>query len=114
MQLIEYTEKYHITADLTWNWDEKGFFIGQTSITQRIMSLEALQSGRITHASQDGSREFISLLACISASGAFLPPALIYKGEHLQDSWLEDLHEGEEGFFISSSKGWSSDVLGYL
>ena len=113
MQLIEYTEKYHITADLTWNWDEKGFLIGQASITQRIMSLEALQSGRITHASQDGSREFISLLACISASGAFLPPALIYKGEHLQDSWLEDLHEGEEGFFTSSSKGWSSDVLGY-
>ena len=86
MQLIEYAEKYHITADFIWNWDEKGFFIEQASITQRIMSLETLQLGRITHASQDGSRKFINLLACISASEAFLSLALIYKGEHLQDS----------------------------
>ena len=100
--MIEYTEKYHITADLTWNWDEKDFFIEQTSITQRIMSFEALQLDRITHASQNGSREFVNLLTCISASGAFLPPALIYKNEHLQDSWLENLHEREKDFFTSS------------
>jgi hypothetical protein len=39
-------------------------------------------------ASQDGSREFISLLACICADGTFLPLALIYKGDlaDLQDS----------------------------
>ena len=113
MQLAEYIEKYHLTANNIWNWDEKGFLIGQASVTKRIMSVEALKSGRITHASQDGSREFISLLACISAMGAYLPPALIYKGEHLQDSWLEELNEGEEGFFTSSSKGWSNDLLGY-
>lgn len=77
------------------------------------MSLEAFRSGRITHANQDGSREFISLLACILAKGDVLPPALIYKGKHLQDSWLEDLNEGEKGFFTSSSKGWSSDILDY-
>ena len=77
------------------------------------MSLEAFQSGRITHANQDESREFINLLACISVSGAFFPPVLIYKGEHLQDSWLKDLHEGEKSFFTSFSKGWSSDVLDY-
>ena len=47
------------------------------------MSLEALQSGRIQYASKDGSREFISLLACISANGTALPPALIYKGDSL-------------------------------
>ena len=86
MQLIEYTEKYHITADLIWNWDEKEFFIEQIFITQRIIFFETLQSSRITHANQNESREFINLLTCISASGAFLPPALIYKGEHLQDS----------------------------
>ena len=86
MQLTEYTEKYYITADFIWNWDEKGFFIEQIFIIQRIMSLEAFQSGRITHANQNESREFISLLTCISASETFLPPVLIYKGEHLQNS----------------------------
>jgi hypothetical protein len=52
------------------------------------MSLEALESGRITHLSQDGNREFIRLLACIAADGTALPPALIYKGDSgvLQDT----------------------------
>ena len=65
-------------ADNLYNWDEKGFLIGMASAIQRIMTLEALLSGRITHASQDGSREFLSLLACICADGSALPPALIY------------------------------------
>ena len=64
-----------------YNWDEKGFSIGMASATQRIMTLKALLSGRITHASQDGSQEFISLLAYISATKAALPSALIYKGD---------------------------------
>ena len=55
------------------------------------MSLDTLKSGRIQYASKDGSREFISLLACISADGTALPPSLIYKGDSgsLQDTWLE-------------------------
>ena len=74
-------EKYHITADNTYNWDEKGFLIGQASATQRIMAREAFQQGRITHAAQDGNREFITLLACVCADTTYLPPSLIYKGE---------------------------------
>ena len=77
------------------------------------MSFETFESGRITHASQDGSRELISLLACISANGVALPSALIYKGKHLQDSWLKDLKKGEKGFFTFSSKGWSFHELGH-
>ena len=88
--------------------------IGQASATQRIMSLEALESGRITHASQDGNREFISLLACIGADGTALPPALIYKGDSgiLQDTWVEDVNPNDEAFFAVSAKGWSCDILG--
>lgn len=62
---------------------------------KRIMSKEAFKSGRVTHARIDGSREFITLLACICADGSFLPPALIYKGasHDLYSSWLEDVGE---------------------
>ena len=67
--MINGIEKYNITAENIYNWDEKGFVIGQASATKRVISKEALESGRITHASQDGSREFISLLVCISADG---------------------------------------------
>lgn len=56
-------------------------------------------------ASQNGDREFINLLTWISTNDVALSPALIYKDEHLQNSWLEDLNESEEGFFISWIQG---------
>ena len=107
-------EKYNITADNMYNWDEKGFLIGMASATQRIMTLEALVSGRITYVSQDGSREFISFLVCICANGSALSPALIYKGDSrtLQDTWVEDMTFRDEAFFAVSSKGWSCDAIG--
>jgi hypothetical protein len=37
-------------------------------------------SGKIKGAKQDGSPEFISLLASIYADGTKIPPAFIYKG----------------------------------
>ena len=114
LQLHDAVERYHITADNTFNWDEKGFLIGHASSTQRIMSLEAYLSGRIQYASEDGSREFVSLLACIGATGTVLPPALIYRGDSgsLQDTWLEDWVPGQEAFFATSSNGWTSDSFG--
>ena len=97
-----------------YNWDEKGFIIGITSITKRIMTLEALLSGRIKYASQDGNREFLSLLACICADGTALPPALIYKSDSgkLQDTWIADWEPQEEAYFAVTPNGWSCDVLG--
>ena len=114
IKLITGIEKYNITADNLYNWDEKGFLISQASSTKRILPQKALESGRIIGTSQDGNREFISLLACISADGSFLPPALIYKGESydLRDSWIEDLDKKEEAYFAASKNGWSCDALG--
>ena len=45
------------------------------------MTKVAYELGRVGKAMQDGSREFISLLACVLAIGRRLPIALIYKGE---------------------------------
>jgi hypothetical protein len=73
-----------------YNWDEEGFILGLAYIVKRVISLNALKSGRIMGASQDGNWEFISLLACICANGTKPPPALIYKGElaDLLNSWI--------------------------
>jgi len=89
--------------------------IGLTRSTKRIVSREALESGRLLGASQDGSRDFITLIASICADGTHLPPALIYQSESgdLQDSWLEDFDgKKESAYFASSEKGWSNEVLG--
>jgi hypothetical protein len=73
-------------------------------------------SGRIIAAKQDGSREFISLLVSICADGTKLPPTLIYKGAlgDLQDTWLEDLDEKDQVFFVSSTNRWSSNAFGLV
>ena len=68
-------ERFNISYDNIYNWDEKGFLIGQASATQRIMSRKALKESRIKYAYQNSSREFIILLAYISATGVALPPS---------------------------------------
>jgi hypothetical protein len=79
--LSEKIEKHRITADNLYNFDEKGFLMGLGQTLKRIMTLAALQSGRVTKSKQDGSREFISILACVSAIGKAIPPLLLYRGE---------------------------------
>jgi hypothetical protein len=78
------------------------------------MTLQALQSGRVTKNKQDGNCEFISLLACVSAIGKAIPPLLIYKGASgdLRSSWVEDVTEDSETYFAATENGWSSNKIG--
>jgi hypothetical protein len=81
---------------------------------KRIMMLNALKTSRIMGTSQDGSREFLSLLACIYINGMKLPLALIYKGEShdMLDLWVQDFNEGDQVYFASTKNRWSCDELG--
>lgn len=108
-------EKYHIKPQNVYNFDEKGFLLGICRAMKRIIPIKQLQSKKSLGSNQDGSREFISLLATICADGTALPPALIYQGNSydLQDTWLEDYdHSSEEAYFAISKKGWTNEDLG--
>jgi hypothetical protein len=50
-------------------------------IMKRIMIQKALKSRKIKKVKQDSSHKFISILACISVIGRWIPPLLIYKDE---------------------------------
>ncbi|KAF8846818.1 hypothetical protein BDZ45DRAFT_608371, partial [Acephala macrosclerotiorum] len=80
-------EKYSITADNFYNFDEKGFLISIVRTMKRIMTLKAFKSGRITKNKQNGNREFILLLACVSTIGRTILLLFIYKSKSsdLQD-----------------------------
>ena len=85
--------------------------------TKQIVSIKSLKSKRILGAIQDGSREFLSLLASICADGSALPPALIYQGKSrdMQDTWLDDFDaENHLAYFAASSNGWSNDEYGLV
>ena len=83
---------------------------------KRIMTQEALKSGRIKKSKQDGSREFISILACISAIGRWIPPLLIYKGElgDLMSTWVDEVKTDSQAHFTVSSNGWSNNAIGLV
>ena len=107
--------KYRVKSSNIWNIDEKGFLIGICNKMRRIVSIRALRSKKLLGASQDGSREFISLLAGICADGTAVLPALIYQGKSgdLMDSWIEDFdHSRQLAYFAASQKGWTNENLG--
>ena len=109
--------KHHIKPHNLWNFDEKGFLIGMCHASKRIVPLKSLKKGQIKGTLQDGNREFISLLAAVSAAGEKMSPSLIYQSESgdLQDSWLEDFdHCNQKAYFAASKKGWTSDEHGMM
>lgn len=81
---------------------------------KRIMSKEAYMSGRVRQACQDGNREFITCMACVSAIGKKVPATLPYTGDSydLRNTWVQDLEDSDDFFFGASSNGWSNDAYG--
>jgi len=95
--------------------DEKGFLIGMVGRSKRIFSKRQWDKKEVRASIQDGSREFITVLACCCADGSSLPPGLIYAAARgaIRSSWVEDIEAGKHDVFISSSlSGWSNNDVG--
>jgi hypothetical protein len=108
--------QYNILPENIYNMDEKGFLIGFLQKARRVFTKEAFDSGRLRNISQDGNREWITVLATICADGTTLSPGLIYQAVsgNIQDSWLQDFDPKQQScFFASSPTGWTNDDLGY-
>ena len=54
------------------------------------------------------------MITCVSATGEAVPPTLLYKSAfgHLQDTWMEDIEEGQQAFFGGTENEWSSNAYG--
>jgi hypothetical protein len=74
-------KKHCITANNLYNFDKKEFLISLGQTLKQIITLTALKSDQVTKSKQDGSREFISILAYVSAIKKAIPPLLLYRGE---------------------------------
>ena len=55
----------------------------------------------------------MTLVACVRATGSYIPPTLIYQGQShdLLDTWVQDLNN-TEAYFAVSEKGWTNNDLG--
>lgn len=114
--LKEKIHQYEILPQNTYNMDEKGFMIGVMGKSKRIFSKATFKRDKKLTNLQDGSREWITVIATICADHTWLPPALIYGGQQdsLQDSWLQDLDVKKHNtFFQASPSGWTNDELAF-
>jgi hypothetical protein len=113
--LREKIEQYHVEPRHTYNMDEKGFLLGILGRSKRIFDRPSYEEGKRRSTIQDGSREWITLLACICADGSHLEPALIYQSASgsIQDSWIQALdHETHQIRITSSPSGWTNNEIG--
>ena len=107
--------EYKVDAKHTYNMDEKGFVIRVTTRTKHVFSRQMWEKGEVKASLQDGSRAWITLLACVCGDGLALPPGLIYESANntLQSSWVEEIKLGEHSVLVSSSpSGWTNNEIG--
>jgi hypothetical protein len=77
--------KHNIYIDDVYNIDEKRFLMGVIKNVKVIVSRHKKKSYYIT---QDGSREWITLIECISTNGRVLDLYFIFKGKQQQKAWF--------------------------
>ncbi|KAF2828060.1 hypothetical protein CC86DRAFT_348011 [Ophiobolus disseminans] len=71
-------KQYNVQPKHIYNMGKKGFMIGILGGSKRVFSCQLWEEKQVTATLQDGSREWITLLATICADGTTLPLGLIY------------------------------------
>src|ERR1700761_5498893 len=106
-------KQYKYAPYNVYNMDEKGFLLGILQKMRRIFTRAWQEQGKLLGMAQDGSRTWITLVACICADGTSLSSALIYPASSggIQDSWLNDYQPEDDCYFSSSETGWTNSTL---
>jgi hypothetical protein len=105
LQLV--LRKYKIEAKDTYNMDEKGFILG-FSARSRVICRSYRRNPLVT---QDGSRELLTVLECVSADCFVLPAFIVYKAQSHRTGWHGETDELTVKFCLSKN-GWTDDALG--
>jgi hypothetical protein len=109
--------EYHVLPHNTYNMDEKGFMIGVVGRTKQVFSKQLWEPKRMMSALQDGSRDWVMVVATICADGTTLPPGIIYTSANstLQQPWVADVKAAKhQAIFTSSGSGWTNNKLGLV
>jgi hypothetical protein len=103
-------QEHGIDVENTYNMDEQGFHVGVAKRGKGVFSKASLGPKA---AVQDGNREWLTLLACVCASGESLPPVLVYQGTSgIQSGWVDAIEVGKHKIFFSNSEsGWSNNDI---
>ncbi len=108
IRLYEKTVKrFNVKEENIWNMDEKGFLTGHVSKIRVIC-----KRGRGPPISQvDGSREFMTVLEAVPATGKTIPSCIVWKGKyHLMGKYIPGA--GRAGTrYACTPNGWTCREL---
>jgi hypothetical protein len=101
-------KEYQIKQSHIWNMDEKGFLLGMAAKV-KVVCRKGRKNPKYI---QDGNRELITVLECVSATGVALPPLVVTKGaNHYLGNHIKG--QGAPGWvYAYSPKGWTSNEIG--
>jgi len=88
--------------------DEKGFMMG-VALRCKVICKKGPRSVKKT---QDGSREWVTVIEAVSGDGRVLRPMIINKGQAHYMGWYAKLKRDDVATFGVSEKGWSNEDLG--
>ena len=108
-------KEYNVEPSHIFNMDEKGFMIGVLGRSKRVFDKGIYTRKGVTTAVQDGSREWVTVLACICSDGTALSPSLIFQSDAgaLKSSWVNAIDPEKHSVFVTSSpSGWTNNDIG--
>ena len=98
--------RINVQQEDVWNMDEHGIGLGVCN-NSRVLGA---RGKRKTYIQSPENREWVSILECISASGRFIRPLVIFKGKDVQTSWFAD-DNIPDWLIATSSKGWTANCI---
>ena len=101
--------KYGIDEGDIYNFDETGFLMGQISSEMVVTKAERLGKPRTT---QQGNREWVTVIQGIGSYGYILPPFIIVAGKNHLSSWYENTPMPADWVVAVTSNGWTTNERG--
>ena len=96
-----------IPYENVWNFDETGVALGVCTNQQVIADARKKKA----YNKSPESREWVSVLECVSAVGKKLQCLVIFKGKSLQSTWFPSVNT-PDWLYTTSANGWTSNAIG--
>jgi hypothetical protein len=105
-------EEYDLYPEDIHNMDEKGFMQGVIAKERVIVSRDQHFKGK-SFITQDGSREWTTIIDCVSMDGRKTSPWVIFKGIVCKKAWMTRILEYNPLSHITMShNGWTDNAIG--
>jgi len=101
------TRELGIQCENMWNMDETGVALGVCTNQQVIADARKKKA----YNGSPESREWVSIIECINAVGTKLQCLVIFKGVHLQTTWIPSI-DTPDWLYTTSTNGWTSNAIG--